>query len=418
MFKTLEEGQQWIESVEKFGEKYDLVRMENACKILGNPETKFKSVHIGGTNGKGSTLTFLKHILLEAGYTVGTYTSPYIVHFNERITLNNEQIDDQTLLNYINQIYDLQETYKAQYNDQITFFELVTLISFLYFAEVKPDVALIEVGLGGLLDATNVIHPLVSVITTIGYDHMHVLGNTLEEIATNKLGIVKKDTPLVTGIIQKALIPLFNSHTNNKQAPIKYLSDYPVQDLRLGMPTTFTFNKASYTMNMVGIHQVDNARLALLVCETLSTKHHFSILTSAKQRGIEKAFWPGRFEVFGNIILDGAHNPEGLKACLETVDQYFKNKTVKSLFTVMQDKDYNPMLKMLETSVDEIFFTEIPYPRCEKADVLYQKSHHSLKHQIKDYIEAFNQARPQTADELLIVTGSLYFISAIRALLN
>lgn len=419
MFKTLKEGQVWIESVQKFGDKYDLTRMHYACEMLGHPEKAFKSIHIGGTNGKGSTLTFLKHILLEAGYSVGTYTSPYIVHFNERITLNNQQIEDDILLQYINEIYLLQETYKDKYNDQITFFELVTLISFMYFKDTQPDIALIEVGLGGTLDATNVITPLVSVITTIGFDHMNVLGNTLESIAGNKLGIVKDSVPLIAGITQKELFPQFSSHAKLHDAPLTFLADYPVEPMHLGMPSTFTFLEQDYKMHMVGVHQVANAKLALLAANTLTHYYEeFSVPEKAKKQGIEHAFWPGRFEVFGNVILDGAHNPEGLKACLETVSAYFKNKKVISLFTVMQDKDYEPMLKMLEDKVDEIIFTEIPYPRCELAEVLLNKSNHSKKQAIKNYEEAFNRAKPKTSDELLIVTGSLYFISAIRKLLS
>ncbi|MDY0023874.1 MAG: Mur ligase family protein, partial [Candidatus Izemoplasmatales bacterium] len=200
MFKTVSEAQNWIENIKRFGSKLDLKRMEKVVEILGHPEKSFKSVHVAGTNGKGSTSTYLKSILAQAGFKVGIYTSPYVVKFNERIAINDEYISDDDLVKYANILYPLTEKMLLE-DETVTFFEILTLMSFLYFKDNQVDYAIIEVGLGGLLDATNVIIPEISVITNISYDHMKQLGNTLESIALNYLGIVKDNVPLFTSIV-------------------------------------------------------------------------------------------------------------------------------------------------------------------------------------------------------------------------
>jgi dihydrofolate synthase/folylpolyglutamate synthase len=418
MFKTVKEAVAWIESVHRFGDKYDLVRMEKAVRKLNHPEKGFKSVHIAGTNGKGSTLTYIKQIFIEAGYKVGTYTSPYIVRFNERISINNQDISDADLLKYINQIYTFSNTYLEEEHDQISFFELVTLIGFMYFNDQQVDIAIIEVGLGGLLDATNVITPIVSVITNIGWDHMNVLGNTLESIAKNKLGIVKDHVPLVTSVDQESLYPLFESTAKMHQSDYYHVKDYDLEALEIGYPTTFKFDGITYTLNMVGIHQVTNAILAILTAKVINQHTNYSLSDAVIKRGISEAFWPGRFERFGQIIIDGAHNEQGLIACLKTVKAYFPNHKIKSLFTVMADKDYTKMIQLLDETVDEIIFTEITYPRCEKAVMLYEKSNHLNKRIALDFKKVLLEEAPTNPNEILLVTGSLYFISEVRKYLK
>ncbi len=414
MFKSLSDAQKWIESVEKFGQKYDLKRMTNACRMLGHPEKSFKSIHIGGTNGKGSTLTFLKEMLLAEGYQVGTYTSPYLVHFNERITLNNTYISDNDFLHYINEIYAFQSDYLTQYNDQITFFELLTLIAFLYFQKQQPDIVLIEVGLGGTLDATNVITPVLSVITTIGYDHQEVLGYTLESIALNKLGIVKKGIPLVTGIEQPELLPLFISHTNKYESTLYHVTQNDYKILEFSVPTKFNYLNNTFLIDMASEYQVKNASCALLAANVLSNTTPFNISLDSQKRGLKRAFWPGRFEIIDSIILDGAHNLPGLKATLQTIKNYYPNHKVHVLFAVMGDKQYEPMIQLLDQHADLLCFTEIPYPRCAPAELLYDLSSHPNKSIDKSYLDAFNHLKPKNKETLLLITGSLYFISMVR----
>ncbi len=415
MFKTLKEAQHWIEGITRFGDKYDLSRMERAVRLLLHPEKAFKSVHIGGTNGKGSTLTFLKEILLSAGYKVGTFTSPYVVSFNERITLDNEPIADEDLLHYINEIHDFQAAYREQYHDQITFFELVTLVSFLYFRDREVDYVLYEVGLGGTLDATNVITPRLSVITTVGYDHMHVLGDTLEEIAQNKLGIVKKGVPLVAGGIDPSLEGLFAEHAKKSQSDYHSLRDHPVREVRPAVPTTFTTDEATYTLSMIGLHQVENARTALLAADVLARRDGLEIPLEAKQKGLARARIPGRLERFGrNTLLDGAHNISSLETLIASMRAYFPARRFRVLFAVMADKDYAPMLRLIEDFADELYLTEIPYHRAEKAEILAQKTRHPGAKAFSDYREAYEKALDKDEETILLATGSLYFISALR----
>jgi len=297
VFKTLKAAQAWIESVEKFGQKYDLTRMQNACAMLGNPQNSFKSIHIGGTNGKGSTLSYMKESLIAAGYNVGTFISPYIVHFNERITVNHAMISDEDLLYYINQIYAFQTQYLAKYQDQITFFELLTLISFQYFKDQPVDLVLYEVGLGGTLDATNVITPIMSIIVSIGYDHMGVLGNTLTSIAKNKLGIVKPKVPLIHSIKQPHLKPLINSHANMMASPIINARMHRLSNITHTPNIAFNLQGVTYSIRMRGAHQIDNARLAITALTHLNHLG-YHVHTKHIQTGLTRAFMPGRFEAF------------------------------------------------------------------------------------------------------------------------
>ncbi len=415
-FNTIKDAQAWIESVEKFGEKYDLTRMNNACKMLNHPEKSFKTVHIGGTNGKGSTLQYIHQSLLLSNVTVGTFTSPYIVHFNERITLNGQMISDSDLLFYINQIYQLQANYKKIYHDQITFFELVTLISFLYFKDQSVDLVLYEVGLGGTLDATNVIEPILSIIVSIGYDHMNVLGNTLESIAQNKLGIVKPNTPLVSGITQKTLYKQFETHCKRNNAPL-YLTDaYPLKHVEFNALTTFIYNKESYTLSMQGLHQINNAKVALKALELLN-ELGVNIPKEAIKKGLKQAAMPGRFEHVGGAILDGAHNINGLASALKTLDALYPKTHKTIIFTVMADKAYGPMLTLLEQHADKVVFSEIPYFRSEKADILYDKIQHPNKYKEPNYLDALTHI-DKAPHNITLITGSLYFISLVRKALT
>lgn len=415
MFKTLKEAQQWIESITKFGEKYDLSRMRLACAMLDHPERKFQSIHIGGTNGKGSTVNFLKCILTDAGYRVGTYTSPYVVHFNERITLEENMINDALFLEHLNRIYTFEQTFKSLHDDQLTFFELLTLVAFNVFAEAELDYAIIEVGLGGLLDATNVITPILSAITSIGYDHMHVLGNSLHSILDNKLGIAKANIPLVIGIDQKDLVKRTKHYCQEKNIPLDILREQPLETSDFdGTIQHFNFRGTPYRLNLWGVHQVNNAKVALMISERLS-QMGLAIPLEAKQSGIERTQWPGRFERFGSIILEGAHNQNGMEAAVATLKHYFKDEPLTVVFTAMQDKDIQTMLALIEPCATRMIFTEINYPRCAKAQHLKTLSHHPNVMVIEDRTALLETIEHISQTERVFVTGSLYFISDIRA---
>ncbi len=417
MFDTLKQAQQWIESVEKFSDKYDLSRMQKACAMLSFPQDEFKSIHIGGTNGKGSTLQMIHRVLMRSGYRVGTFTSPYIVHFNERITLGGVMISDEDLLHYINIIYAFQEDYKARYDDQITFFEMLSLISFLYFRDSDVDIVLYEVGLGGTLDATNVITPLIAIITSIGYDHMNVLGNTLESIATNKLGIVKAGVPLISGVQQDTLVPLFTSHAAREGSAVYFTKDMHITDATVAFPTSFVHKGTAYTLAMHGTHQINNALIAIQTAEILRDTYGYTISTTAISEGLSLATMPGRFEHIGKYILDGAHNISGLEASLETLRHLYPHTPVRIVFGVMADKDYVPMLKAIAKVAQTVILSEIPYGRSEKAEILKTKITHPSARVIADSNALIDELQHSAFEGVTLITGSFYFISTMRRML-
>lgn len=414
MFNTIIEAVNWIESVKRFGDKLDLSRMELACEILGNPEKDLPVIHIAGTNGKGSTVSYLKHILLEANYNVGTFTSPYIVRFNERITYNFNDISDDELLLYINEVKLLHDQVLESHNEIITFFELVTLISFMFFRDRDVDFILYEVGLGGTLDATNVVTPIITAITSISFDHMGVLGDTLEEIALNKLGIVKYPAPLVTSVRQPELIELFKEYTKAKNVQMTLISDDNIQNINYSSQTNFNYKDVEFCISMLGTHQVYNASLAIEIIYQLQLMDKLKVSENHIKQGLLNTIWPGRLERFGNVILDGAHNIGGVEVLRDSMNVLFKDQYIKVLFTSMADKEYFDNIQIIESFADEMHFTEFDYPRCETAENLYEVSNHNKKFIHKDAIKAMNELRVLNKNEILLITGSLYFISYIR----
>ena len=335
--------------------------------------------------------------------------------FNERIAINGKYINDDDLLLLINNVHELFETVQSQHGQTITFFELTTLMSFMYFNQKQPDFVIYEVGLGGRLDATNVVSPLMTVITTIGLDHMNVLGNTLEKIAIEKLGIVKPNVPLVTGITQPSLRPLFTQYTIKHNSECYFIEDADISDVSFNDVTSFKYQKTPYEIKMMGYHQIRNACLAIKTIEIMRETKNVSTQTKTIQDGIKKTVWPGRMERFGNVILDGAHNVDSVLALSNTIQTYFPETNVKVLYTSMEDKEYFDVIQILEQFASEIYFTEIPYYRCAKATTLYEVSSHLKKHLVPDAVKALHLLKSNLKDgELLLVTGSLYFISIIR----
>lgn len=403
MFKTVHAAQSWIEAIEKFGSKYDLSRMEKAVALLGHPEKAYPIIHIGGTNGKGSTLAFLSHIMAAAGYQVGAFVSPYILNINERFQINQTMISDDDFIDYANQMFDFYHQFGEQTGDHLTFFELMTLISFLYFQDQAVDVAIIEVGLGGRLDATNVVDPLISVITSIGYDHMHILGNTLEAIAQEKLGIVKPKRPLVSGVLDPNLIPLFEAKTLELESELLLITatnDPPSN------PQRFRFLDGDYEIQLLGSHQIQNAKCAILTALKLQALG-FKISPAAIAKGLFETQWPGRFEKVGRFILEGAHNLNGMQAAVKTIEDYV-SEPLTIVFAVMADKDSKAMQTLIEPYAKRMIFTDVKMPRALSKEVLYARSSHPDKTTMP--LEAVIEKTHGTT----LIIGSLYLVSAIR----
>ncbi|MCU9614029.1 bifunctional folylpolyglutamate synthase/dihydrofolate synthase [Caldibacillus lycopersici] len=429
MFYTGKEVENWVNNRLKLGIKPGLKRMEWMMERLNHPEHHIKTVHIGGTNGKGSTTTFLRSILQAAGYQVGTFTSPYFEKFNDRICANGVPISDEDLIQIANVILPLAEELGNTELGEPTEFEIITAIGFYYFAKVNPvDIALIEVGLGGRLDSTNIIHPLVSVITTIGYDHMHILGNTLAEIAFEKAGIIKSGVPLITGVKNEEALPVILEQAKTKKAPIYALGkQFTVTDLgpdhhgeSFSVSTAF-MHYENLQLSMLGQHQIENAALAVMAAQILKEFYAFLIDDENIQNGLAKAYWPGRFEVVSNnpvIIMDGAHNKEGMESFVRSLQRHYPNKRGTILFAAMKDKPLDEMIGLLDKLPYELVFTEIDYPRAAKAEELYQLSRAEMKQARTDWKSVILEKIEQMdKEELLILTGSLYFLSEAKPFL-
>lgn len=402
MFNTLKDAQSWIEGVAKFGPKYDLSRMEKASILLDHPEKKYPTIHIAGTNGKGSTVAFTSHILMASGYKTGMYISPYIEAFNERFMINHVPISNEKLLYYINEFYAFNKRYYEVHQETLSFFELTTLIAFEYFKDENVDIAVIEVGLGGRLDATNIITPLVSVITSIGYDHMQILGNTLEEISKEKLGIFKEGVPLVSGVLDENLIELFKDTAASKHAELYFVSPL---EFNPKAPQTFNYLEEEYTIHLLGAHQIQNAKCAIKATLLLNQKG-FNITQETIKKGLEEAYFPGRFEQIGSVVLDGAHNFNGMESLIKTVKSYYKDQAFTVVFGVMEDKETLKMQTMIESVAEAIIFTEVDNPRAMSKQKLYERSMHPNKS-----VQSLSEL---SFDTPTIVCGSLYLVSALR----
>ncbi|KPL60826.1 bifunctional folylpolyglutamate synthase/dihydrofolate synthase [Rossellomorea vietnamensis] len=420
-----EQAVAWIHSRLRLGIKPGLMRMNHLLEELGNPHQKLKTVHIGGTNGKGSTVTYLRNVLQEAGYTVGTFTSPYFERFNERISMNGDPVSDEDLTRLVEKVKPVAETMEQSEWGAPSEFEVITAMSFYYFAELKPvDLVIYEVGLGGRLDSTNVITPMVSVITSIGMDHMQFLGSRLEDIAFEKAGIIKPNVPVISGVHQPEARNVIEETALERECEVFQLGkDFTAERLAL-LEKGERFEYRSpiqhevFELSMLGTHQINNAALAIKVVELLVENQEMKIEPEHIRSGLKKASWPGRMEALSDtqeIYIDGAHNPEGVAALVKTIKERFLHKKVTVLFSALHDKELRPMISRLEEAVDDIGFTTFDFPRVASVEELYEASTHPNKvevHDWKTYLE--EKIEVMQEDDVLLITGSLYFLSEVK----
>ena len=418
---TYEEALMWIQNRLTFGSRPGLIRVEALLERVGNPHIGLPTVHIGGTNGKGSTVAFLRGLLETQGLQVGTFTSPFITTFNERISLNQQPISDEDLITLVERVKPLVE--EMDQNPEIagiTEFELITVLMFLYFKQQKVDIALIEVGLGGLLDSTNVIvSPLASVITTIGLDHMAILGNSIEEIAAQKAGIIKPNSPVIIGDLPVEARNVMLETAHEKQSPIVVFNeDYGYQELA-GEAFAFWTGKTRLQLKqpLIGHHQFHNAAVALMTYFTLAPNLGLAVDQANVQRGLDKVHWPGRMEVMGRaplVLIDGAHNEPAIEVLIDNLQRDYKGKKVTILFAAINTKDISSMLAMLEEVVDKrLHITTFDYPTAVPITDYVDKFPKEQLHE--NWEEGFETIKAKLSpDEVLIVTGSLYFISQVR----
>jgi dihydrofolate synthase / folylpolyglutamate synthase len=426
MFTTYKEALDWIHARLRLGIKPGLKRMEWMMERLGHPENKMKTVHIGGTNGKGSTVTFLRSILEEAGYSVGTFTSPYIEQFNERISVNGKPILDDELVEITNLIRPLADELEKTDLGGPTEFEVITAMSFYYFANVKQvDIVIYEVGLGGRFDSTNIIHPLAAVITNIGLDHTNILGSTYEEIAFEKAGIIKQGTPIFTAAKQLEALNVITEQADNKQAPLFRMNqEFSIFDqYSVNRGEVFSLDSPSQLLegleiSMLGKHQTENAALAVMTAQCLNATGSFMISEIAVRRGLKTAYWPGRLEIVSEnplIILDGAHNDEGISALVQELANRYADKSIHIIFAALKDKKLDQMIKQLDQVADKITFVSFDFPRAAEAGDLLKISQSQQKLAVDDW-KTYITEEIQTTETngLLLITGSLYFISEVK----
>lgn len=422
----------YLYGLQKHGIKMGLANSFALMELMGSPHKKFRSVHIAGTNGKGSTAAFLSGMLQAAGFRVGLYTSPHLVHFTERIRINNVQITEERVVNLAHRV---REAYRLIGPDGggerliPTFFEVTTAMAFAYFAEEKVDIAVIEAGMGGRLDSTNVIMPLVSVITNIALEHTEFLGDTLEQIAGEKAGIIKDRVPVVTGVTQPGVIEALEREAAAKQAPLYRISkDFRPEHISAGPPQIFDYQGISGALPtvripMLGRHQIDNASLALAAAECLRNAG-IAMDEAALRRGLGQAFWEGRMERVSrrpDIYVDGAHNPASARALARSVASMrpaYRKLTL--VIGILADKDYRGIVAELVSLADHVVITRPQYSRAMDISTLGSeiKAGHESVETTGSVEEAIRAAQKAASDDdLILITGSLYVVGEARAVL-
>ena len=424
------ENNQWIAHYRTDQPNFGLERMVELLELRGNPHLKLKVIHIGGTNGKGSTIAFLKNMLVKLGLRVGVFSSPYLIHYTDQISINGKSISEVKLEALMADYESLLVGEKSAVLKGATEFEIITALAYDYFATEKVDVAIMEVGMGGLLDSTNVCQPILTGITTIGLDHVALLGDTVEAIAEQKAGIIKQGIPLVTGRIAPEALAVIDRIAEGKDAPrIAYGTDYQVghqESVVTGEVFDYTSSvrQGRFQTGLLGLHQIENAGMALalldIYCQEIGQELASNDLLA---QALEETRWPGRLEVLSSepmMILDGAHNPHAIKALLTTLQERFADYHKEILFTCIKTKALEDMLDLLETVPDsQLTLTYFDDSRATDEKVMQEvAASRKLNYQSwQDFLEQKLTDKNEEKQTVRIVTGSLYFLSQVRAYL-
>ncbi|MBE3102699.1 MAG: bifunctional folylpolyglutamate synthase/dihydrofolate synthase [Bacilli bacterium] len=426
MFTSVDKVIEYIYSMDQKTERNGrLSRITAILEVLGNPHKEFRSIHIAGSNGKGSTLNALKEILIAEGLEVGSFTSPHLEKVNERIMTNDVMITDDQYIQYMNNIYPILQD--GQVGEGSNFFEILTVIAFMYYNDMNVDIALIETGIGGKFDSTNVISPLLSILTSISLEHTQILGNTIEAIAGEKSGIIKPFVPVISAVKDKQAVAVIENKAISEQAPIYQLyKDFIIENVtqeKNQQSFSYQLNGDLLTnlhLKMKGHHQVENASLAITAALLLNKYHGFTISEASIRRGLSTSIWAARFEeVLPNVIIDGAHNPAGMEVVIQTIQQRYANKNIHVVFTALQDKDISSVLHLLDEIATTMTITEIHVRKAESGNTIFEATSHPQKQLILNWRDALEIALAK-ADEssVVLVTGSLYFMSLVRPYLK
>jgi len=409
----------------KGGYKPGLDRISFMLGEAGNPQEKFKTVHIGGTNGKGSTAAFLDSILQSNGLKTGRFTSPHLHHYGERMMINSRPMDDSTLMQLVLEAKPIIEKVEENTGEgPPSFFEVTTFLAFYYFGREKIDIGVIEVGLGGRLDATNILKPILTAITNVGLEHTQFLGDTIEKIAKEKAGIIKKNVPIITGATSPA-VEVIKARAAEKKSPFVSLQqDYSwerqeqrLEGQKFNLNTPFREYKNLF-IPLAGRHQMENAVLAVALAEKMDLSEE------RIRKGLQKAYWPGRLEVAGFqplILLDGAHNPSGFETLTSFLEDEFPGKKVVFVLSFLKDKDVNPFLERIEDNAQTVIFTRVDNFRAASPWALREMaSNENIPMEVIPKIgEALDRAREIAGPGgIVCLTGSLYAVGEGREILG
>lgn len=433
-FSDYYEAVNWITGLVSFGIRPGLKRMEKLMELLDHPERHLRFIHVAGTNGKGSTCAFLTSVLVRNGYDVGTFTSPYIERYTNRIKFNEKDIQDEDLIRLANQLKPLVDQIALTELGSPTMFEVSTALALLYYARIsKPDYVVWETGLGGRLDSTNIVTPVVSIITNVGHDHLDVLGDTLEQVAAEKAGIIKPGVPVVSACEQPGVIQVIEQACRGKSSDFYLLG----KEFRFEAISTelnrqrFRFDGPfrSYeelVISLNGFHQLKNASVALMALELLRKNQALALKEEDLIAGFYAAKWPGRLEMVSEqprVLVDGAHNPEGAETLAAALKSAYRYRKLHLMMGMLSTKNHSGYLKHILPIVDTLIFTEPDFHKkldaeklAELADGLVREMGVSPKVIVEpDWKTALAKLTEITGQEdLAVVSGTLYLISDVR----
>lgn len=413
-----QESIDYLYGLQKYGIKFGLNSTERLLARVGNPHKKLRFIHIAGTNGKGSTAAILSSVLRKHGLKTGLYTSPHLVRFTERFRIDDKEVSAQRILSVFDKIRSTLD------GDQPpTFFEMVTAMAFLYFAEEETDWVIAETGMGGRLDATNVITPEISIITNVAFDHQEFLGKTLASIAREKAGIIKQGVPVVTGALQPVVQGVLKTACMNLGAPLyRFKSDFKVRRNPNG---SFQYHGIrnqwqALKVNLMGPHQLGNTALALAALDVLEEKKLIDLKPDIVSDALQEVKWPARLEILGTkplILLDGAHNPQGAEALRDALRESFKYDKLHLVLGIMADKDIRGILRRLLPMAETAIFTKPRYVRAANPEELRKMARPFIQkyYVIPDPVTAIQEARQLARpDDLICIAGSLYFAGEVK----
>ncbi len=408
---TYAEAVQFLYVLQLFGAKFGLENTFKLAALSGNPQEKLRFIHVAGTNGKGSTCAMLDSIYRTAGLRVGLFTSPHLVSFAERIQVNRQHISENEIVRLVGEMQEWLKTFPTDAHP--TFFEVVTVMALKYFAEQNCDLVIWETGMGGRLDATNIVMPLASVITNVEFDHEKWLGSTLTEIAAEKAGIIKTGTPVITAASEPDALAVIIRTAREKHSTLT----------QVGFADTKFPPLDELELSLLGEHQRLNAALAVTAVRTLNSQ--IPVSEDAIRIGLSQVQWPGRFQQIRTnsgqtILLDGAHNPAGAKALREAIAKHYPRKKSTLILGMLQDKEWSSICEILAPIAENIFVVPVSSQRTAVPETLepaLRKANPAARIEVSDSLAHALEATAQ--DYFIVITGSLYLIGeALEILIN